>query len=87
VLILLVLGALIVALTLTPLGEDARHFLSVVHAAPRRMILSPCGTSEWSAAMRAKHYQANGVSKGKRCGGARACREAPKGRDRPTTGR
>ena len=73
-LILLVIGALIVALTLTPLGEDARHFLSVVHAAPRRMILSPRGASEWGAAMSAKRYQANGISYSKRCGGARACR-------------
>lgn len=73
-LILLFIGALIVALTLAPLGEDARHFLSVAHAAPRRMIMSPRSTSEWSAAMCAKHCQANGTSKGKRCGGARACR-------------
>jgi len=72
-LILLVIGALIVALTLAPLGEDARLFLSEAHVAPRRLMW-PRGTSEWSAAMRAKHYQANGVSKGKRCGGARACR-------------
>ncbi len=38
------------------------------------MILSPRGTSEWSAAMRAKRCQANEISKSKRCGGARACR-------------
>ena len=67
------IGALIVALTLAPLGEDARPFLSEAHVAQRRLMW-PCGTSEWSAAMRAKHYQANGVSNGKRCGGARACR-------------
>ena len=72
-LILLIIGALIVALTLAPLGEDARHSLSEAHVAPRRLMWSR-GTSEWCAAMRAKHYQANGVSEGKRCGGARACR-------------
>jgi hypothetical protein len=73
VLILLVIGALIVALILVPLGEDARPFLSGPHVAPRRLMWSR-GTSEWGAAMRAKQYQANGVSEGKRCGGARACR-------------
>lgn len=53
-LILLVIGAVIVALTLAALGEDARHFMSAVHVAPRRhTVVSPRGTSEWSAAMRA----------------------------------
>jgi hypothetical protein len=70
VLILLILGALIVALTLAALGEDVRCFLSAVHVALRRMILSRREASEWSAAMCAKHCQANGVSEGKRCGGA-----------------
>jgi hypothetical protein len=74
VLILLIFGAMFGALTLAALGGDARHFLSAVHAAPRRMIFSPRGASEWSAAMRAKRCQANGISEGKRCGGARTCR-------------
>ena len=74
VLIFLFIGAMVVALTLAPLGELLRHG----EACPRLMkcsaALLPRCTSAWRAAMCARHYQANSTSKGKRCGGARACR-------------
>lgn len=65
-LIILIIGAMIVAFTLAPLGELLRHGEVGPLLIKCPASLSGGGTSEWSAAMhaamRAKHHQANGIS-------------------------
>jgi hypothetical protein len=77
VLIFLIIGAVVVAITRALLGELLRHGIACTPRKNCRPALLSRGTSEsseWRAAIRARYHQANGTSESKRCRGARACR-------------
>ena len=71
--IVLVIGALVMALTLAVLDATPsldEHSHAVLLELPQRRIVAPC----WWAAMLARQTQAGGTSDGERCGGARTSR-------------
>jgi hypothetical protein len=71
-LILLFIGALVVALTLASLGVDARRKEPRALRPNRPLIMRLVRTSGWSAAMLAKQTSSISLNATKRCGGARA---------------
>ena len=71
--IVLIIGALVVALTLTVLDATLsldEHLRELLAGLLQQRVVAPC----WRAAMLARQTQANGTSDGERCGGARARR-------------